>query len=98
MGDVSFSDGGGREGRGGGGGGVGGRGKKEGREGEGEGSGEGESVPPDVPLGGEVGDVHVVDTAPFDMGQVVCDECLVVRGVKLSIDDFRDAALLVRAC
>ena len=50
-------------------------------------------VRPDVPLGGEVRDVEVVDAAPADVGEVLGDHGLVERGVEFSVHDLRQPAL-----
>ena len=51
---------------------------------------------PNGPLGGEVRDAHVVNTAPSEIGEVSCDDCLVVRVIKGLVHEFRHSAVLRR--
>lgn len=51
-------------------------------------------VLPYSPFGGDVGDIHVVNAAPSDMGQVARDVRLVESSVKNVIEVFGDTLLL----
>jgi hypothetical protein len=47
------------------------------------------SAPPDIPLGGDTGDIEVVDPTPLDVRQVACYVGLVICRVEVFVDEFR---------
>jgi hypothetical protein len=53
-------------------------------------------APPDVPLGGDTGDIEVVDATPLYVRQVACYVGLVIRRVEVFVDEFRVLVLFCR--
>ena len=52
---------------------------------------------PDIPLGGNVRDIEVINATPTYVRQVVCNHGFVESSVELPVDEFRQASLLLLA-